>query len=74
MWIYLMADALVDAGVYAGFSRTGKGDYNKESAGVAMILDETGVTPKSRVDEMCSPAGLPLRGSNRCKKMVSPML
>ncbi len=27
-----------------------------------MILDETGVTPKSRVDEMCSPGGVTIEG------------
>ena len=63
MWIYLMADALVDAGVYAGFSRAQAKEITiKNLLGVAMILDETGVTPKSRVDEMCSPGGVTIEG------------
>lgn len=63
MWLYQMADVLIDAGVYAGFSR---GDARsiviKNMLGVAMILDESGDEPKSRVSEMCSPGGVTIEG------------
>lgn len=63
MWIYLMADALVDAGVYVGFSRAEAREIAiKNLLGVAMILNETDVTPKTRVDEMCSPGGVTIEG------------
>ncbi|MGN0658189.1 MAG: pyrroline-5-carboxylate reductase [Emergencia sp.] len=69
MWLYLMADALIDAGVYAGFSRTEANEIVKKNLlGVAMILNDTGVTPKSRVDEMCSPGGVTIEGFKSLKE------
>ena len=63
MWLYQMADALIDAGVYAGFSRKQAQEITlKNLLGVARILDETGDTPKSRIDEMCSPGGVTIEG------------
>ena len=63
MWLYQMADALVDAGVYAGFSRgEAKNIVIKNMLGVAMVLDESGDEPKSRVSEMCSPGGVTIEG------------
>ncbi|MCI8648057.1 MAG: pyrroline-5-carboxylate reductase [Firmicutes bacterium] len=63
MWLYQMADALVDAGVYMGFSRSdAKNIVIKNMMGVAMVLDESGDEPKSRVSEMCSPGGVTIEG------------
>lgn len=63
MWIYLMADALVDAGVYAGFSRQQARQITiKNILGAATILDITGENPKDRVSEMCSPGGVTIEG------------
>lgn len=63
MWLYQMADVLIDAGVYAGFSRAdARKMVIKNMLGVAMILDETGDEPKSRVSEMCSPGGVTIEG------------
>ncbi len=63
MWLYEMADVLIDAGVYAGFSRSdARKMVIKNMLGVAMILDETGDDPKSRVSEMCSPGGVTIEG------------
>ena len=63
MWLYEMADVLIDAGVYAGFSRSdARRMVIKNMLGVAMILDETGDDPKSRVSEMCSPGGVTIEG------------
>ena len=63
MWLYQMADVLIDAGVYAGFSRSdARKMVIKNMLGVAMILDESGDEPKSRVSEMCSPGGVTIEG------------
>lgn len=63
MWLYQMADALIDAGVYAGFSRAdAKKMVIKNMLGVAMVLDESGAEPKAKVSEMCSPAGVTIEG------------
>lgn len=63
MWLYQMADVLIDAGVYAGFSRSdARRMVIKNMLGVAMILDETGDEPKERVCEMCSPGGVTIEG------------
>ena len=63
MWLYQMADVLIDAGVYAGFSRSdARKMVIKNMLGVAMILDESGEEPKSRVSEMCSPGGVTIEG------------
>ncbi len=63
LWLYEMADVLIDAGVYAGFSRKdARAMVIKNMLGVAMILDETGDEPKSRVSEMCSPGGVTIEG------------
>ena len=63
MWLYQMADTLIDAGVYAGFSRSdARAMVIKNMLGVAMILDETGDEPKARVSEMCSPGGVTIEG------------
>ena len=63
MWLYQMADVLIDAGVYAGFSRSdARRMVIKNMLGVAMILDETGDEPKERVSEMCSPGGVTIEG------------
>lgn len=63
LWLYEMADVLIDAGVYAGFNRKdARRMVIKNMLGVAMILDETGDDPKSRVSEMCSPGGVTIEG------------
>lgn len=63
MWLYQMADVLIDAGVYAGFSRSdARNIVIKNMLGVAMILDESGDEPKARVSEMCSPGGVTIEG------------
>lgn len=63
MWLYQMADALIDAGVYAGFSRRDACRIViKNMLGTAMVLEESGDEPKSRVNEMCSPGGVTIEG------------
>ncbi len=63
MWLYQMADALIDAGVYSGFSRNdARSIVIKNMLGVAMVLDETGASPKDMVSAMCSPGGVTIEG------------
>ena len=63
MWLYQMADALIDAGVYSGFSRKdARQIVIRNMLGVAMILDETGAAPKDMVSAMCSPGGVTIEG------------
>lgn len=63
MWIYQMADALVDAGVYVGFSRADATEIViRNLLGVSYVLNESGDAPKERVNEMCSPAGVTIEG------------
>ena len=58
-----MADALIDAGVYNGFSRQDSTNIViKNLLGVAMVLDASGDAPKERVNEMCSPGGVTIEG------------
>ncbi len=58
-----MADALIDAGVYSGFSRQdARNIVIKNMLGVAMVLDETGAAPKDMVNAMCSPGGVTIEG------------
>lgn len=59
VWLYKTAEALIDAGVYAGFSRTeSRNMVIKNMLGTAQVLDETGVHPAMKVDEMTSPSGV----------------
>lgn len=63
LWFYQMADALIDAGVYSGFSRAdARNIVIKNMLGVAMVLDETGAAPKDMVNAMCSPGGVTIEG------------
>ena len=63
MWLYQIADALIDAGVYSGFSRQdARNIVIKNMLGVAMVLDETGAAPKDMVNAMCSPGGVTIEG------------
>ena len=63
MWLYQIADALIDAGVYSGFSRKdARQIVIKNMLGVALVLDETGAAPKAMVSAMCSPGGVTIEG------------
>ena len=63
MRIYELADALIDAGVYVGFSRSdAKNIVIKNILGAGMVLDMTGEAPKEKLNEMCSPGGVTIEG------------
>jgi pyrroline-5-carboxylate reductase len=59
MYAYKLIEAMINAGVQAGFSRE---DSRKlvirNIKGAAMTLEETGDHPAERVDRMTSPAGI----------------
>ena len=59
IWFYKAVEALIDAGVYAGFSRAeSRAMVIKNMLGVAQVLDATGAHPALKVDDMTSPAGV----------------
>lgn len=59
IWFYKTVEALIDAGVYAGFSRAdSRAMVIKNMLGVAQVLDTTGAHPALKVDDMTSPAGV----------------
>jgi len=59
LWGYKMIEALTDAGVYIGFSRTeAKNIAIKNLIGSAGVLDITGEHPAVKVDQMTSPGGV----------------
>ncbi len=63
LWLYKMADAMVNAGVYSGFSRADATDMVLENMlGVASMLQMTGKTPGDMVNAMCSPGGVTIEG------------
>lgn len=63
MWLYKMADALINAGVYESFSRSDARDIVLENMlGAAKILQMSGDDPSSRVNAMCSPGGVTIEG------------
>lgn len=59
LWLYKTVEALIDSGVYVGFSRVeARNIVIKNMIGVAQVLDETGAHPAVKVDEMTSPGGV----------------
>lgn len=59
IWFYKTVESLIDAGVYAGFSRTeSRNMVVKNMLGVAQVLESTGAHPVLRVDDMTSPGGV----------------
>lgn len=63
LWFYKTVEALIDSGVYVGFSRNdARKIVVKNMLGVAKLLDETNVHPVEKVDQMCSPGGVTIEG------------
>lgn len=63
MWLYKTADALINAGVYEGFSRSDARNMVLENMlGAAALLQITGDDPSARVNEMCFPGGVTIEG------------
>ncbi|MCI8610232.1 MAG: pyrroline-5-carboxylate reductase [Firmicutes bacterium] len=63
LWLYKVMEALIDAGVYVGFSRKMSRDMViKNMLGVAMVMEQTDTSPTVKVEEMTSPAGNTIEG------------
>lgn len=63
MWFYKTVEALIDSGVYVGFSRAeARNIVIKNMLGVAQVLELSGDQPTERVHEMCSPGGVTIEG------------
>ena len=63
LWVYKMIDAMVNAGVYQGFSRAEAENLVIENMlGATMLLQMTGEDASQRVVEMCSPGGVTVEG------------
>lgn len=59
LWFYKEVEALIDAGVHSGFSRTeSRNMVIKNMLGVAQVLDVPGAHPALRADDMTSPGGV----------------
>lgn len=59
LWLYKTVEALVDAGVYVGFSRVeARNIVIKNMLGVAHVLEESNAHPAVKVDDMTSPGGV----------------
>lgn len=63
MYAYKLIEAMIDAGVQAGFSREDSRRMVIQNVkGAAMTLEATGDHPAARVDMMTSPAGITIEG------------
>lgn len=59
VWVYKLAEALIDAGVYSGLSREDSRDIVlRNLEGVSLTLQQTGEHPAVRVDQMTAPGGV----------------
>ena len=59
LWFYKTAEALIDAGVHAGFSRAeSRNMVIKNMLGTAQVLEATGAHPARQADDMTSPGGV----------------
>lgn len=69
LWVYKMIDAMINAGVYQGFSRTDAKNMALENMiGAALLLQMTGEDASQRVAEMCSPGGVTVEGFRALNK------
>lgn len=59
LWVYKEIEALINAGVYSGFSRQdARKIVLKNMQGAAKVLELTGEHPAVKVDQMTSPGGV----------------
>ncbi|MGM0113516.1 pyrroline-5-carboxylate reductase [Enterococcus sp. DIV0187] len=59
LWLYKTVEALINAGVYSGFSRAdARKIVIRNMMGVSQVLEESGEHPSVKIDEMCSPGGV----------------
>ena len=59
LWIYKFIEAMIDAGIYVGFTREEASQMTIENLlGVAKVLQMTGASPTARIEELTSPGGV----------------
>ncbi len=59
LWVYKFAEAMIDAGIYVGFSRAQAKDLIIENMlGAAKELQLSGDSPTAKIEEMTSPGGV----------------
>lgn len=58
-WIYKFAEAMIDAGIYVGFTREeAKKLIIENMLGVAKVLQLSGASPSAKIEELTSPGGV----------------
>lgn len=59
LWVYKFIEAMIDAGIYVGFTRDEARELILENMmGVVKILQETGASPTAKIEELTSPGGV----------------
>ncbi|WP_419025028.1 pyrroline-5-carboxylate reductase family protein [Emergencia sp.] len=59
LWIYKFVEAMIDAGIYVGFTRAEARELILENMlGTVKILQETGASPTAKIEELTSPGGV----------------
>lgn len=59
LWIYKFAEAMIDAGIYIGFTREQAREQLIENMlGVAKELQLSGMSPTAKIEELTSPGGI----------------
>jgi len=59
LWVYKFAEAMIDAGIYVGFSRVQARELIIENMlGVAKELQISGASPTAKIEELTSPGGV----------------
>ncbi len=59
LWVYKFTEAMIDAGIYVGFTREQARELTIENMlGVAKVLQMRGISPTAVVEELTSPGGV----------------
>ena len=59
LWVYKFIEAMIDAGIYVGFTRAEARELILENMlGVVKVLQETGASPTAKIEELTSPGGV----------------
>ena len=59
LWVYKFSEAMIDAGIYVGFSRVQARELIIENMlGVAKELQISGASPTAKIEELTSPGGV----------------
>ena len=69
LWFYKTVEALINAGVYVGFSRAdARNIVIRNMMGVSQVLEESEVHPSVKIDEMCSPGGVTIEALKKIEE------